>query len=150
MVAALGSLSGGLVGGAMPGRRDSHVWRRMLAMTVLVTGCVFATSSVVALAVMLFAAGCLIAPTIGAIYERIGVMTPASARTEIFGWMLSGGMIGSAVGSAIAGAVVEAWGVRYVWILMAGLALVATVSVLRVPPHRPADSADLEGAAVAA
>ncbi|MEU4604719.1 MFS transporter [Kribbella sp. NPDC023972] len=149
MVAALGSLIGGLVGGALPGRRDSYVWRRMLAMTVLVTGCVFATSSVVALAVMLFAAGCLIAPTVGAIYERLGVMTPASARTEIFGWMLSGGMIGSAVGSAVAGTVVESLGVRYAWVLMAVLALVATLSVLHVPPHRPAD-ADLEEVAAAA
>jgi MFS family permease len=149
MVAALGSLIGGLVGGALPGRRDSYVWRRMLAMTVLVTGCVFATSSVVALAVMLFAAGCLIAPTVGAIYERLGVMTPASARTEIFGWMLGGGMIGSAVGSAVAGAVVESLGVRYAWVLMAVLALVATLSVLHVSPHRPAD-ADLEEVATAA
>jgi predicted MFS family arabinose efflux permease len=150
MVAALGSLTGGLIGGALPGRRESHVWRRMLAMTVLVIGCVFATSSVVALSVMMFAAGALIAPTIGAIYERLGAMTPASARTEIFGWMLSGGMIGSAAGSAIAGVLVESWGVRYAWVLMAGLALVATLSVLRVPPHRPAESTELEGAAVAA
>ena len=148
-VAAIGSLIGGLVGGALPGRHDSYVWRRMLAMAVLVTGCVFATSSVVALAIMLFAAGCLIAPTIGAIYERLGVMTPASAQTEIFGWMLSGGMIGSAVGSAVAGAVVEAFGVRYAWVLMAVLAVVATLSVLHVPPHRPAD-ADLEEVAATA
>ena len=150
MVAALGSLTGGLVGGALPGRRESHVWRRMLAMTVLVVGCVFATSSVVALSVMMFAAGALIAPTVGAIYERLGGLTPAAARTEIFGWMLSGGMIGSAAGSAIAGTLVESFGVRYAWVLMAGLALVATLSVLRVPPHRPAESAELEGAAVAA
>ena len=149
MVAALGSLIGGLVGGALPGRHDSYVWRRMLALAVLVTGCVFATSSVVALAVMLFAAGCLIAPTIGAIYERLGVLTPASAQTEIFGWMLSGGMIGSAVGSAVAGAVVEAFGVRYAWVLMAVLAVVATLSVLHVPPHRPADAA-VDEVAVAA
>lgn len=150
MVAAVGSLIGGVVGGALPGRRDSYVWRRMLVMTVLVTGCVFATSSVLALAVMLFAAGCLIAPTVGAIYERLGVMTPASVRTEIFGWMLSGGMIGSAVGSAVSGAVVEAFGVRYAWVLMAVLGLVATLSLLHVPPHRPTESAGLEDVAVPA
>ena len=56
-----------------PAGRNSYVWRRMLALTVLVAGCVFVTSSVVALAVMMFAAGCLIAPTIAAVYERIGV-----------------------------------------------------------------------------
>ncbi|MEI8410336.1 MULTISPECIES: MFS transporter [unclassified Kribbella] len=149
MVAAIGSLIGGLVGGALPGRRASYVWRRMLALAVLVTGCVFATSSVVALTVMLFAFGCLIAPTVGAIYERLGVMTPAVARTEIFGWMLSGGMIGNAIGSAVAGTVVETFGVPYAWVLMAVLSLVGTLSVLHVPPHRPAD-ADLEAVAVAA
>jgi MFS family permease len=98
---------------------------------------------------MLFAAGCLIAPMVGALYERLGVMTPASARTEIFGWMMSGGMIGSAIGSAVAGTVIETFGVRYAWVLMAVVSLVATLSVLHVPPHRPA-AADLEDVAVTA
>ncbi|TCO47689.1 putative MFS family arabinose efflux permease [Kribbella antiqua] len=150
MVAALGSLIGGLVGGALPGRRDSYAWRRMLAMTIGFVACVFATSSVVALSVMLFVSGCLIAPTVGAIFERLGVLTPASARTEIFGWLLGGGMIGSAVGSAVAGVVVETFGVRYAWVLMAVLGTLATLSLLHVPPHRPAESADLEEVAVAA
>ncbi|MBP2354277.1 MFS family permease [Kribbella aluminosa] len=55
MVAAVGSVSGGVINGALPGRRHSYVWRRMLALAVLVAGCVFVTSSVVALAVMMFA-----------------------------------------------------------------------------------------------
>ncbi|WP_238164689.1 hypothetical protein [Kribbella pittospori] len=44
---------------------------------VLVTGCVFATFSVAALSVMLFALGCMVAPTVGAIYERVDT-EPAS------------------------------------------------------------------------
>ncbi|GAA0571777.1 MFS transporter [Kribbella sandramycini] len=140
MLCALGSLIGGLVSGALPGGKDSYLWRRMLVYTVLITGCVFATSSVVALAAMMFAAGLLIAPTTGALYERLGVLTPESARTEIFGWMFSGGMIGNAIGSAVAGAVVEIFGVRYAWALMAALALVGTLAVLRVPPHRAVES----------
>ena len=150
MVAAIGSVTGGIVNGALPGGRNSYVWRRMLSLTVLVTGCVFVTSSVVALAIMMFAAGCLIAPTIAAVYERIGELTPNSAHTEIFGWAQSGGMVGSAVGSAVAGAVVEAFGVRYAWVLAAGLGVLATLSLLRVPPHRPVDTSAVEGAAVAA
>jgi MFS family permease len=150
MVAAIGSVTGGLVGGALPGLRHSYAWRRMLALTVLVAACVFVTSSVVGLAVMMFAAGCLIAPTIAAIYERVGVLTPSEAHTEIFGWMQSGGMVGSAVGAAVAGALVEAFGVSYAWVLTAGLGVLATLSLLRVPPHRPVDANDLEGAAVAA
>ena len=149
MVAAIGSVTGGLVGGALPGRHNSYTWRRMLALTVLIMGCVFVTSSVVGLAVMMFAAGCLIAPTIAAVYERVGVLTPTAAHTEIFGWMQSGGMIGSAVGSAVAGAAVEAFGVRYAWVLAAGLGVLATVSLLRVPPHRPAESTEFEAAVAA-
>ncbi|MET9269769.1 MFS transporter [Kribbella sp. NPDC003557] len=150
MVAAIGSVTGGIVNGALPGGRDSYVWRRMLSLTVLVTACVFVTSSVVALAIMMFAAGCLIAPTIAAVYERIGELTPNSAHTEIFGWAQSGGMVGSAVGSAVAGAVVEAFGVRYAWVLAAALGVLATLSLLRVPPHRPVDTSAVEGTAVAA
>ncbi|MGW6281532.1 MFS transporter [Kribbella sp. NPDC055071] len=143
MMAAVGSLTGGLIGGALPGRHKSYVWRRLLSMTVLVAGCAFATSSVVALSVMLFASGCLIAPTVGALYERLGGMTPAGARTEIFGWMICGGMIGSAAGSTIAGVIVESFGVSSAWVLTAAVGVIATVAVLRVPPHRPAD-AELE------
>lgn len=150
MVAAIGSVTGGLVGGALPGRHISHAWRRMLALTVLIASCVFVTSSVVALAVAMFAAGCLIAPTIAVLYERIGELTPAPAHTEIFGWMQSGAMVGSAAGAAAAGAVVEAFGVSYAWVLTAGLGVLATLSLLRVPPHRPAEVSDLDGAAVVA
>ncbi|TDX08406.1 MFS transporter [Kribbella sp. VKM Ac-2566] len=148
-VVAFGSLSGGLVSGALPGRRNSYVWRRTLLLGVLVTGCVFATFSVVALAVTLFAFGCMIAPTVGAISERVGVLTPSSARTEVFGWMLSGGMVGSAVGSATAGALVEAFGVPAAWALMAGLTVLATLTLLRVPPHRPAGPSERDVAAPA-
>jgi MFS family permease len=150
LVAAVGSVLGGVVNGALPGGRNSYVWRRMLALTVLITACVFVTSSVVALAVMMFAAGCMIAPTIAAAYERIGELSPRSAHTEIFGWAQSGGMVGSAVGSAVAGAVVESFGVSYAWVLAAVLTGVATLTLLRVPPHRPVDTSAAEGAAVVA
>ncbi|MEU8227076.1 MFS transporter [Kribbella sp. NPDC048915] len=150
MVAAIGSVIGGIVNGALPGGRASYVWRRMLALTVLVAACVFATSSVVALAIVMFAAGLSIAPTIAALYERIGDMTPRSAHAEIFGWAQSGGMVGSAVGSAVAGAAVETFGVAYAWVLAAGLAGLATLTLLRVPPHRPVDTNAAAGAAVAA
>ena len=149
-VAAVGSVIGGVVGGALPGRHISHTWRRMLVFAGLVAACVFVTSSVLGLAVMMFAAGCMIAPTVAAIYDRIGALTPTSAHAEIFGWMQSGGMVGSAVGSAVAGAVVEAFGVRYAWVLTTGLAVLATLSLLRVPPHRPTETSVVEDAEVAA
>ncbi|MEU4192931.1 MFS transporter [Kribbella sp. NPDC026611] len=143
-VAAVGSVTGGIVGGALPGRRTSAVWRRMLVFTVLVAVCIFVTGSVVALAVAMFAAGCLIAPTVAALYERVGALTPTSVHAEIFGWMQSGGMVGSAVGAAVAGALVEAFGVRYAWVLTTALAALATVFLLRVPPHRPVEISAVE------
>jgi MFS family permease len=149
-VAAVGSVTGGVINGALPGGRTSAVWRRMLVFSALVAACIFATGSVLALAVAMFATGCMIAPTVAALYERVGALTPTAAHTEIFGWTQSGGMVGSAIGSAVAGAVVEAFGVRYAWVLTAGLAVLATLSLLRVPPHRPAETSAVEGTAIAA
>ena len=101
--------------------------------------CVFATWSPVSLAIALLLAGCVLAPTVGALYERLGALTPDSVRTEVFGWMVSGAMVGGAVGSAVAGLVVEEFGVPYVFLMAAGLGLLAALSLLHVPPHRPAD-----------
>ena len=97
---AVGSLAGGLIVGALPGRRNSFVWRRSLLVSVGMLACVFATWSPVSLGIALLLSGCVLAPTVGALYERLGAMTPDSVRTEIFGWMGSGAMVGGAVGSA--------------------------------------------------
>jgi MFS family permease len=136
---AIGSLLGGLVMGALPGRRDSYVWRRALLISLGMLLCAFATASPVSLGIGLLLSGCVLAPTVGALYERLGALTPASVRTEVFGWMTSGGMVGGAIGSSVAGQVVETFGVRYVWVLAALLTFGATVSLLRIPPHRPAE-----------
>lgn len=136
---AIGSLAGGILVGALPGRRKSYVWRRTLLVSAGMLLCAFATWSPVSLGIALMLSGCGLAPMVGALYERLGTMTPESVKTEMFGWMQSAGMAGGAVGSAIAGVVVEAFGVRYVWVMAAILTLVAAVTVLRVPPHAPVD-----------
>jgi MFS family permease len=133
---ALGSLIGGVVAGALPGRRDSYVWRRGVVVSAGMLLCVFATWSPLSLGAALLVSGCVLAPTIGALYERLGALTPDSVRTEVFGWMSSGAMIGAAIGSAVAGAVVETFGVQYVWVLATGLTLLAGLSLIGVPPHR--------------
>jgi MFS family permease len=148
---AIGSLAGGVVAGALPGRRDSYVWRRGLLVSAGMLLCAFATASTVSLSIGLLLSGCVLAPTVGALYERLGALTPDSVRTEVFGWMGSAAMAGAAVGAAVAGVVVEAFGVPYVWVMAAGLTLVAGLSLLGVPPHRPgveaaADREDLTGA----
>jgi MFS family permease len=110
--------------------------------------CAFLTWSPISLGIALLLSGCALAPTVAALYERLGAMSPDSVRTEVFGWMGSAGMAGGAVGSAIAGVVVETFGVRYVWVLAAILTLAATLSLLHVPPHQPAEEDEFEAVAV--
>lgn len=132
---AFGSLVGGAVAGALPGRRTSYLWRRAALVGAGMLLCVFATSAPVTLGIALAVSGLTLAPAIGALYERLGALTPDVARTEVFGWMGSAAMGGAAIGSAVAGAVIEGFGVRYVWLLAAVLAAISTVLLLRVPPE---------------
>jgi MFS family permease len=136
---AFGSLVGGAVAGALPGRRASYLWRRAALVTVGMLLCVFATWSPVALGVALMVSGLTLAPAIGALYERLGALTPDTVRTEVFGWMGSAAMGGAAIGAAVSGAVVESFGVRYVWLLAAVLAAVSLVLLVRIPPEQQAE-----------
>jgi MFS family permease len=140
---AFGSLVGGAVAGALPGRRPSYLWRRAALVTVGMLLCVFATWSPVALGVALALSGLTLAPAIGALYERLGALTPDAVRTEVFGWMGSAAMGGAAVGSAVSGAVIESFGVRYVWLLAAVFAGVAFALLLRVPAQASVSSSGL-------
>ncbi|GAA3106519.1 MFS transporter [Kribbella aluminosa] len=150
---AFGSLVGGAISGALPGRRTSYLWRRAALVAAGMLLCVFATWSAVSLGIALALSGLTLAPAIGALYGRLGALTPDVARTEVFGWMGSAATGGAAIGAAAAGAVIDAFGVRYVWLLAAVLAVLSTLVLLRVPPEagpeadveppgsiRPADS----------
>ncbi|MEV6411838.1 MFS transporter [Kribbella sp. NPDC051718] len=137
---AIGSLAGGVLVGALPARRKSYVWRRAVLVSAGMLLCVFATWSPISLGIALFLSGLALAPTVGALYERLGAMTPDSVKTEVFGWMGSAGMAGGAVGSAVAGLVVETFGVRYVWVMAALLTLAAAASLLHIPPHQPTEA----------
>ncbi|TCO45739.1 putative MFS family arabinose efflux permease [Kribbella antiqua] len=134
---AFGSLVGGAVAGALPGRRTSYLWRRAALVAAGMLLCVFATWSPVSLGIALTVSGLTLAPAIGALYERLGALTPDTVRTEVFGWMGSAAMGGAAIGSAVSGAVVESYGVRYVWLVAAVLAAVSFVLLLRIPPQEP-------------
>lgn len=136
---AFGSLVGGAVAVALPGRRTSYLWRRAVLVAAGMLLCVFATWSSVSLGIALTLSGLTLAPAIGALYERLGALTPDVARTEVFGWMGSAATGGAAIGAAVSGAVIEAYGVRYVWLLAAVLAGASTLLLLRVPPERRAE-----------
>ncbi len=138
---AFGSLVGGAVAGALPGRHASYLWRRAALVTAGMLLCVFATWSPVSLGVALTVSGLTLAPAIGALYERLGALTPDTVRTEVFGWMGSAAMGGAAIGSAVSGAVVESFGVRYVWLVASSLAALSLLVLLRIPPQQPTSPA---------
>ena len=98
--------------------------------------CVFATWSPVSLGIALTVSGLTLAPAIGALYERLGALTPDTVRTEVFGWMGSAAMGGAAIGAAVSGAVIESFGVRYVWLVAAATRGSLGRPVVRVPPEQ--------------
>lgn len=139
---ATGSLTGGLVVGALHGRRPSYVWRRTVLIAIGMALAAVATWSPWTLGVAFFAAGTVLAPAVGALYERLGALTPDSVRTEVFGWMNGGAMLGGAAGAALAGVVIEAAGVPYVLGMAALLTFVAAMVMIGVPPHVPEPQAE--------
>jgi MFS family permease len=106
-----GSLVGGLLGGARPARRGAG--RRLLgllaALAVASAG-LAAYQGLVMLGALLFVAGALVAPALGAIYALVGQGAPAGAVAQTFAGLNIALFGGSAVGSALAGAVVDADG----------------------------------------
>jgi MFS family permease len=142
---AVGSLIGGVIVGALAGRRGAYAWRRVAFVCAGMFVCVFATWRPVTLGAGLVLAGFAIAPAFGLVYERLGTLTPATTRTEIFGWMNTGAMLGAAAGSAVAGAIVDHLGVPYVFAMATVLTGIGAVTLIGIPPHRPgAEAAESE------
>ena len=105
---SVGSLAGGLWYGAREWGLPPH--RRFLVVTgVLTAGLVPVplAGSMPVFAVLVTVAGLGLAPSTAAAYSLIGDLAPASAVTEAYSWQIVGYVAGSAVGSWLAGVVVE-------------------------------------------
>lgn len=142
LVWACGSFAGGLVAGALPGRRRSHAWRRAAIAAAAFGACAYATGSPWALAIGLFGAGSMIAPVMGSLSERLGALTPEAARAEVFGWMATAGTVGMALGSAVAGSITELAGVPWVFGFATATMLTAAVILTPIPSAEPDDLLD--------
>ena len=130
----VGSVVGGLVYGGLtlrsPHRRQMPVLVAALAVGTALP--LFATGSVT-MAVALFAYGLTIAPFSACNSVLLGESAPAGTTTEAFAWNSSMIFGGAAVGTALAGLLVERFGPRAglaVTTAAGGLALVAAVSAL--------------------
>lgn len=108
---SLGSMIGGLVGGARPPRRGPVRRLLLLLPAVAVANLVIAASGgMVVLGVLLVLSGALVAPGLASIYTLVQERAPAGSVAQTFAGLTVALLGGAAAGSALAGAVVEARG----------------------------------------
>jgi len=105
-----GSLAGGLIYGARPwpGAPAARLPVLLLALGGALALLAVADRPLV-LAVLLFPAGLLIAPTATVASTLLDAVAPAGTATEAFAVMVMGIVAGNAAGNALGGALVEGW-----------------------------------------
>jgi len=122
---SLGSAAGGLAFGAL--RRRPPLQRAHLAVAALLPLALVplaAAPSVAVMALLVIPAGMFIAPLLATRNELIGWVAPAGSRTEAYTWPVTAFVGGIAIGSALAGGIVEASGWRLAFLVAAGAAAV--------------------------
>lgn len=111
LVLAISSV-GSLLGGLFAGNRQLTRWSLTLRILVVAGGFALATatSGFVGLAVALFVAGLGIAPALAAVSSVISRAVPFADTAEAFSWIGTGQLIGTSIGSALAGMAIDAAG----------------------------------------
>jgi MFS family permease len=138
------SLIGGLVYGARhfnaPLTKQLAVLGGLLPLTVI--GFPFASRTAV-LGVLLFVAGCVVAPSLIATFQLVQEVVPATRLTEGLTWALTGITFGVSIGSALAGWAIDRIGTPHAYfvtfgfgVLMALVALPGGRWVTLSPPER--------------
>ncbi|GIJ47582.1 MFS transporter [Virgisporangium aliadipatigenens] len=82
------------------------------------------------LAVALIPAGLLCAPTLAATADAVSRLVPAAARGEAMGWHNSSITLGLAVGSPLAGAVIDASAPGWAFVVAGGLSLGTALALM--------------------
>jgi MFS family permease len=120
---SLGSAAGGLIYGGLSNRppldRAHLLITAGLPLSLLPMA---AAPGPVAMGLLVIPAGMFIAPLLASRNELVGRVAPAGARTEAYTWPLTAFVGGIAVGSALAGIVVEGPGWRVAFLLAAAFA----------------------------
>ena len=125
---SLGSAAGGLIYGALP--RRPPLGRVHLAVSALLPLGLLplaAAPSVAVMAVLVIPAGASIAPLLATRNELVGWVAPPGARTEAYTWPVTAFVGGIAIGSALAGAIVEAESWRLAFLVAAAAAACGTL-----------------------
>jgi MFS family permease len=125
---SLGSAGGGLVYGVLRNRppldRVHLVVTGLLPLSLLPLA---AAPSVAVMALLVIPAGMFVAPLLATRNELVGWVAPEGARTEAYTWPVTAFVGGIAVGSALAGAIVEGPGWRTAFLVAGVVAAVGTV-----------------------
>jgi MFS family permease len=127
---SLGSAAGGLVYGALPNRpplERVHLWVAGLLPLGLLP--LALAPSVPVMALLVIPAGMFIAPLLATRNELVGWVAPEGARTEAYTWPVTAFVGGIAIGSAVAGAIVEGPGWRTAFVVAGAVAAAGTVIV---------------------
>jgi predicted MFS family arabinose efflux permease len=93
------------------------------------------------LALLLIPAGALCAPTITASADAVSRLTPASARGEAMGWHNSSLTVGVALGSPLAGVVMDRWSPPWGFVAVGAFGGLVTLIVIPIELRRRARAA---------
>src|SRR5512132_396759 len=110
---AVGSGVGGLAYGAREhGSAPGPRWVRIAVVFPLCSLPLIAAPSIAVMTALALIAGLCLAPYMAAANQLVGDVAPPGAVTEAFAWPITAIGLGAAGGSAVAGAIAQAWGWR--------------------------------------
>lgn len=111
---AAGSLIGGLITLRRHHNGGGTVARmlRFLVLLALTNATLVFGNTFIGLSLALLIAGLPATPVFASHYELLGRFAPLGRTTEVFAWGATSSLVGVAIGNAVAGSVVDAWGPR--------------------------------------
>ena len=124
---AIGSAVCGVIYGVRPPHRIVRTYVLLCALLPVGIGLLALPASVAVMLVLAPLAGAVVAPLTAVENELAGRVAPAGTVTEAYAWVLTSTVFGVAVGTAVAGAVVEAAGWREAILTAAAGAAVGAV-----------------------
>jgi MFS family permease len=146
---AVGSVAGGLWSGGRQWRQRAVV-RFLSLQAAFVVGLLplLLASSVLTMGLAMLLAGLTLAPSAAAGYLLIDQLSPAGTATEAYTWVVTANVTGTAIGAALAGALVEHASVHWALVLAcAGPALGMVIALTRRRSLDPASASVRSGAA---
>ncbi|GAB3810634.1 hypothetical protein GCM10028820_00510 [Tessaracoccus terricola] len=139
-LAAVASLAGGLTLGHLP-LTDWTLARRLAIVAVGTFVAIYVTGvGWTGVAMLVFGFG--MAPALAVMYTMVAESTDFSESAEAYGWIGTGQLVGAAVGSAIAGFMVDAQGAPGGFTVAAVIAALGVVTAVLLRHARPKRSAE--------